>query len=111
MPPSLDIERVSRSTSPPPPWCHARQIGDTFARIQHGDVVRDQLERITIACTDQHVKVGRFSPGRERADHIVGLVAFLFHVGDVEGLEHFLDQVELTSELIRVVVRFALYSL
>ena len=77
---------------------------------EHGHVVTDQLERVTVAGADQHVKAGCFSAGSHSADHIVGLIAFLSS-RDVEGLEHLLDQVELTSELIGVVVRLALYSL
>ena len=79
---------------------HPGQIGDALTWIEHGDVVADQLERIAVAGADQHVEAGRLGLGRERADHIVGLEAFLFHVGDVEGLEHLLDQIELTFELV-----------
>ena len=79
---------------------HPSQIRNSFAWIQHGHVVTDELEFVTVAGTDQHVKVGCFSTGGHSGDHIVGFKAFLLQVGDIESLEHLLDEIELTPELI-----------
>ena len=68
--------------------------------VQHGHGVRDQLEDVAIAGADQDIEAGLFGASCKGADHIVGFIPFLFHVGDVESLEHLLDQVELASEFV-----------
>ena len=91
-----------RSTSPRPPPGVIRARSETpLPRIEHGDVVGHQLERVPVAGADQHVEAGRLGLGRERPDHVVGLEPRLLDEGDVEGVEHLLDQVELALELVR----------
>ena len=80
---------------------HPGQVGNALARVEHGDAVGNQLERVAVAGADQHVETLGLGLGGQGADHVVRLEARLFHVGDVEGLQHLLDQVELTLELVR----------
>ena len=80
---------------------HPAQVGDPLPRVEHRHVLGDQLEGVPVAGADQHLEPQGFGPRRQRADHVVGLEPLLLDEGDVEGLEHLLDQVELATELVR----------
>jgi hypothetical protein len=80
---------------------HPGQVGDPLARVQHGDVVGDQLQGVAVAGADQHLEArGSGLPG-ERRDDVVGLEPVRFDVDDVERVEDLLDQRHLSGELRR----------
>ncbi len=60
----------------------------------------DQLERVGVAGQDDRVDPLRGGLARQRADHIVGLVALGGIDRDVEGTHQLLDAIELLVELV-----------
>jgi hypothetical protein len=80
---------------------HPGQLGDPADRIQHGDAVADQLERVPVAGGDQHLQAGRPAPAGEGGDHVVGLVSRCLHHRDPQRGEHLLDQADLAGEVAR----------
>ena len=58
------------------------QILEMMTWIQHGDVVIDQLEGVTVAGKHQRTVSGLVSHGRQGANHVVALIAGLFDIGD-----------------------------
>ena len=77
---------------------HGLEFLEMIARVQHRDVVIDELECITIS--GQHIgAVIRMLPHRGQCgDHIVALVSLLGHIGHTERLKHVLDERNLRDE-------------
>ena len=50
------------------------ELGDAACRVEHRDVVADQLERVAVARGDQHPVALRLGLGGEGGDDVVGLV-------------------------------------
>jgi hypothetical protein len=61
-------------------------------------VLLDQLERVAVAGADHHLHASRAPLLGQRADHVVGLVARLFHDRDAQRAEHLLDEAHLALE-------------
>ena len=79
---------------------HVLEVLEMVPRIQHGDVVVDQLEGVAVAGQHQRAVAGPVAQRGERADHVVALIAGLFDIGHAEGLEHALDQRQLGEQLL-----------
>ena len=77
---------------------HPGQFGDATDRVEHGDLVADQLEHVAVATADQHLEAGVAGPAGERRDDVVGLVAGLLHHRDAQRRQHLLDQADLPLE-------------
>ncbi len=76
------------------------QVGHALARVQHGDLVVDQLQHVPVAGADDHGEaLGRGHRG-QGGDDVVGLVVLLAQHRDVERAQHLLDQADLTLELV-----------
>ncbi len=78
---------------------HPGQVGNALARVEHGHVVGDQLQRVAVAGADQYLQALRGCLLGEGGDDVVGLEAVQLDVGDVERVEHLFDQRDLTGEL------------
>jgi hypothetical protein len=76
------------------------QLADPLDRVQHGDLVADQLQRVPVAGDDQHPVAGGAGLGGERGDDVVGLVAGFGEHRDAQRLEHLLGDVDLAAELV-----------
>jgi hypothetical protein len=77
------------------------QLGHAAARVEHGDVLADQLDRVAVAGGDEHVHVLLERLGGERRDDVVGLVALDPEPRDPQRVEHLLDEADLTAEVAR----------
>ena len=76
------------------------EVGDAALRVQHRDVVADQLERVAVAGADEHLEPLGLCLGGQRGDEVVGLVALDPEVGDVQRPQHLLDEVHLAAEVV-----------
>ncbi len=79
----------------------ARQLRDALGRVEHGDVVGDQLEGVAVTGDDQDLEAGRLRLGGERRDDIVRLIAVHGEAHRVHRVEHLADQLDLALELVR----------
>ncbi len=70
---------------------HMFEVFEMVAGIQHGDVVVDQLESITVAGQHQCAVACLVAHAGERAYHIVTFVTGFFDVCDAQGRQHLLD--------------------
>ena len=80
---------------------HPPHLRDAPDRVEHGDAVADELERIAVPRADddlESVRDGLVGQGR---DDVVGLVALDPDVGDVERVEHLVQERDLPLELTR----------
>ena len=80
---------------------HPPDLGDAAHRVEDGDVLVGQLERVAVAGGDDHLHAGVAGLGGEGGDHVVGLVAGLLHHRDAQRLEDLLDQADLAQERLR----------
>ena len=78
----------------------ARELGDAALRVQHRDVVADQLERVAVARGDEHLEAVGLRLGGEGGDEVVGLEARHPELGDVERPQDLLDEVDLAAEVV-----------
>ncbi len=62
--------------------CHAGQVRDALAGVEHGGALADQLERVAVPGADQHLEAVCFGLRRERADDVVRLVPDLLQGDD-----------------------------
>ena len=74
-------------------------VRDALARVEHGDPVAHQLERVAVAGADQHVEAFALGPRRDGGDDVVGLVALGLQRRDAQRVEHLLDEVDLPAEV------------
>ena len=65
---------------------HPPDLGDAADRVQNGDVLAGELERVAVAGGDDHLHARLAGLGGERGDDVVGLVAGLFHHRDAQRL-------------------------
>src|SRR5699024_5330807 len=72
------------------------QIGDSAHRVEHGDVVVDELEGVTVSRDDAGAPAGSDRGGGHGGDDIICFVPVEFYGWDVEGLHNLFDQVDLT---------------
>ncbi len=79
----------------------ARQLRDALRRIQHRDIVGDQLEGVTVARDDRHLEPLRRRLLRQRRDDVVGLEALHREPLRAHRVEHLADQLDLPLELVR----------
>ena len=77
------------------------QLGHPALRVEHRHIVRNQLQRITIAGADPHLHALGHRPHGERRDDVVGLVVLGGDRRDPQRAQHLLDQLDLTVELRR----------
>ena len=75
-------------------------VCDATAGNQRVDRVADQLETVEVAADDRHVEPALLGDSRQRADHVVGLVALELVNGDVEGVQHLLGALDLGPEVL-----------
>ena len=68
---------------------------DLPARVEDADARRDELQHVLVRRDDDDVEARRGRPGRERSDHVVGLVAGHLEDGDPVGVENAADLREL----------------
>ena len=80
--------------------CHVLEVLEVVAGVQHGDVLVDQLEGVTVAGKHQRAVSGALPHGGQGADDVVALVAGFLDVGDAQGLEHLLDQRQLAEQFL-----------
>ncbi len=78
---------------------HPREVGHPLARVEHRDVVVDELEGVAVAGDDQHVQAVLDGLRGQRRDDVVSLVAVQLEVDHVQGVENFLDERHLPREL------------
>ena len=72
------------------------QIGHALARVEHRDVLADELQRVPVAGTDEDPHPGGDRASGQGGDDVVRLEGLLLHRGDAERAEHLLDQRYLT---------------
>ena len=77
------------------------QHADALDRVEHGDVVVHELQRVAVTSDDQDPVPGLVGLGREGGDDVVGLEPRLGEDGDTQCVENFLGDVDLAAELIR----------
>ena len=65
---------------------------------QDPDVRRDELQCVGVAGGDERVHAVLGAPGRDRAEHVVGLVAGRFEDGDAKGVHHLLHALDVLRE-------------
>jgi hypothetical protein len=79
--------------------CHAGELGDPAHRVEHGDVLVDELEGVPVTGDDEHVvAVGPGLPG-QGADDVVGLVALGGDHLHAHRAQHLADEGDLPLEL------------
>ena len=76
------------------------QFANAFTRVEHGDVVADQLQRIAVAGNDQHLVALFFGLCRQRGDQVVGFEARLSEYRNTQCRKDFLGDVDLPAELV-----------
>ena len=76
------------------------QLADALARVEHRDVVADQLQRVAVAGDHQDPVALVLGLRRQRGDHVVGLEPGLGQHRDAQRAEHLLGDVDLTAELV-----------
>ena len=74
------------------------QVGDALARVQHGDPVTDELERVPVAGADEHLVALVPGLAGQRGDHVVGLVPGQLHGRYPQRVEHLVHQAHLAEE-------------
>ena len=79
---------------------HVLEVLEVVAGVQHGDVLVDQLEGVTVAGKHQRAVSGALPHGGQGADDVVALIAGFLDVGDAQGLEHLLDQRQLAEQFL-----------
>jgi hypothetical protein len=67
--------------------------------LEHGDLLRDELERIAVGSRDERGAALVLLPHRGRCEEVVGLVAGLFRVRETCGRDERRQEVELFEEL------------
>ena len=77
----------------------AGHVRDALARVEHGDVLVDQLQGVAVAGGDQHVHALLDRLHGERGDDVVGLVVLGGDDRDVQRRQHLLDQADLAAEV------------
>ena len=77
------------------------EVGDATLRVEHHDVVADQLERVAVARGDEHLVAVGLGLRGEGGDQVVGLEALDAEVRDVERPQDLLDEVDLAAEVVR----------
>ena len=87
---------------------HPRELGDAAHRVEHRRPLGDQLEGVAVAGEDQHVEVVGEGLGDQGGDDVVGLVAVLAQVLDLEGVEDLVDERQLAGELVGGLVALGL---
>ncbi len=75
-------------------------VGDAAPGVDHGDPGFDELEDITIAGHDDGLPPLLESPRGERGDDVVGFDPGHGDLGDLQRLEHLVDEGELGAEQI-----------
>ena len=68
---------------------------------QHPDVRRDELQRVRVAGGDERVHAVLRAPCRDRAQHVVGLVAGRFEDGNAKGVHHLLHALHVAGQFWR----------
>ena len=76
------------------------QLADPFTRVQHGDVIADQLQRVTVTADDQDAVSVVLGLGGQRGNDVVGLETRLGEHGDAERDQHLLGDVDLSAEFV-----------
>ncbi len=79
----------------------AGQLGDALGRVEHGDVLGDELERVPVAGDDVDVEAGRLGGGGQGGDDVVRLEALGGEPRHVHRVEQLADQPDLAAELVR----------
>ena len=59
---------------------------------------RDELQRVGVAGGDERIDAVLGTPGRDRAEHVVGLVTGRFEDGDAKGVHHLLHALDVLRE-------------
>ena len=80
---------------------HPGKVRDPLARIEHGHVITDELERVSVPRQDPDVVGFRRGPLRQRGDDVVRLESVHLQDGDPERSQDLLDQADLAFELLR----------
>ena len=78
----------------------AGEFADAFDRVEHRDVVADQLQRVAVTGDHQDPVALVFGLGGQRRNDVVGLESGLGEHRDAQRDEHFLGDVDLTVELV-----------
>ncbi len=80
---------------------HPDQLGDPAHRIEDRHLVGDQLQGVSVTAADHHLPAGQAGLPGQRGDHVVRLVVLLLQDLDPHRGQDFLDQRDLTGELLR----------
>ena len=80
---------------------HMFQVFEMMPRIQHGDVVVDELERVTVSGQYQRAIASFVSHARQRADHVITLISGFFDERDAQRIKHLLNQRQLRKQIFR----------
>ena len=78
----------------------AAELGHPALRVEHHDVVADQLERVAVAGGDEHLEAVGLGLGGQRGDDVVGLEVLHREERDGQRREDLLDEVDLTPEVV-----------
>ena len=74
-------------------------LGHAALVVEHFDVrVAHELVGVAVAGDDDHVDAGGAGLGRERRDHVVGFDAGDLELGDLQRVEHLVDERQLRAE-------------
>ena len=87
---------------------YAAHLANPADRVEHGDLVADELEGVAVAGDDRDVHALRLGLDRERGDDVVGLEPLGRDHRHLQGVEHLLDEADLAGELVGDTDRFAL---
>jgi hypothetical protein len=77
------------------------ELGDSACRVEHRDVVADQLERVAVTRGHEHPVALRLGLRGERGDDVVGLEVVDREERDRQRREDVLDEVDLPAEVVR----------
>ena len=80
---------------------HMFEVFEMVAGIQHGDVVVDELERVTVSRQYQRAIASFVSHARQRADHVITLISGFFNERDTQRIKHLLNQRQLRKQIFR----------
>ena len=81
--------------------CEPGQLADAFTRVEHGDVVADQLQRIAVTGDHQHLVALFFGLRGQRGDQVVGFEPGFGEHRNTQRRKDFLGDVDLSAELVR----------
>ena len=81
--------------------CHAGEVRDTLARIEHRHLVIDELHGVPVPRDEQGLEPLSGRPGGQGGENVIGLVVLLGQMNDVEGVEDLLDEIDLAGEFRR----------